>query len=216
MTRLDSQVRKALIEQTSDGLVRCLYEIGKDPDYKSMITGMVDDIADTMISSMTPIFEGTSGDEIAEIKQGYREYLLSQFDNPELLRQGVYEQVKNAYMSVRQLRAKIGPILRDMRMDEEIGEDVVARYNEAYQGVIEVLRTNDMIVSRLAKIAETEGFDVSEEEEDQELKDIAKANNVPLAKVIDNLNKEGRREDLRNSILLKKTVDFLVKQAIIR
>ena len=68
----------------------------------------------------------------------------------------------------------------------------------------------------LSKIAETEGFDVSEEEEDQELKDIAKANNVPLAKVIDNLNKEGRREDLRNSILLKKTVDFLVKQAIIR
>lgn len=68
----------------------------------------------------------------------------------------------------------------------------------------------------LRKIAEMEGFDVSEEEEDHELKAIAKANNVPLVRVIENLNREGRREELRNNILLKKTVDFLVKQAIIR
>jgi trigger factor len=67
----------------------------------------------------------------------------------------------------------------------------------------------------LSKIAEMEDFDVSKEEEDQELKAIAKANNVPLAEIIDNLNKEGRREELRNTILGKKTVDFLVKQAII-
>jgi trigger factor len=67
----------------------------------------------------------------------------------------------------------------------------------------------------LSKIAEMEDLDVSEEDEDQELKEIAKANNVPLAKVIDNLNKEGRKEELRNTILVKKTVDFLVKQAII-
>jgi trigger factor len=68
----------------------------------------------------------------------------------------------------------------------------------------------------LNKIAELEGFDVSEEDMDQELRSIAKANNAPLAQVIDNLNKEGRREELRNTILFKKTVDFLVKQAIIK
>jgi trigger factor len=67
----------------------------------------------------------------------------------------------------------------------------------------------------LRKIAETEGFEVSEEEKDQELRAIAEANNIPLAKVIDNFNREGRREELKDSILLKKTVDFLVKQAII-
>jgi len=68
----------------------------------------------------------------------------------------------------------------------------------------------------LRKIAEMEGFDISEEEEDHELKAIAKANNVPLVRVIENLNREGRREELRNNILLKKTVDFLVKHAIIK
>jgi len=67
----------------------------------------------------------------------------------------------------------------------------------------------------LRKIAEAEGFEVSEEEKDQELRAIAKANNIPLAKVIDNFNREGRREELKDSILLKKTVDFLAKQAII-
>jgi len=67
----------------------------------------------------------------------------------------------------------------------------------------------------LKKIAKVERFVVSEEEEDQELKAIARANNIPLAKVIDNINRERRREELRNNILLKKTVDFLVKQAII-
>ena len=68
----------------------------------------------------------------------------------------------------------------------------------------------------LNKIAELEGLDVSEEDMDQELRSIADANNAPLAQVIDNLNKEGRREELRNTILFKKTVDFLVKQAIIK
>jgi len=68
----------------------------------------------------------------------------------------------------------------------------------------------------LKKIAEVEGFKVSEEEENQELKAIAKANNIPLAKVIDSINKEGRKEELRNNILFKKTVDFLVEKAIIK
>ena len=67
----------------------------------------------------------------------------------------------------------------------------------------------------LKKIAEEENIDVSEDEIDEELKAIAKANNVPLAQVVESVNKEGKREDLRNNLLLKKTVDFLVENAII-
>lgn len=67
----------------------------------------------------------------------------------------------------------------------------------------------------LMKIAEKENIKVSEEEVHEELKAIAKENNLPLAKVIDTINKEGRREDLRNTLLFKKTVDFLVESAII-
>ena len=67
----------------------------------------------------------------------------------------------------------------------------------------------------LKKIAEKENLDVSDEEVHEELKEIAKANNLPLAKVIDSFNREGKREELRNNLLLKKTVDFLVEHAII-
>jgi trigger factor len=67
----------------------------------------------------------------------------------------------------------------------------------------------------LKKIAEKENLKVSDQEMNQEFKEIAKTNNIPLAQVIDTVNKEGKKEELRSSILFKKTVDFLVEQAII-
>jgi len=67
----------------------------------------------------------------------------------------------------------------------------------------------------LNKIAEAEKLRVSEEEMTEEMKAIAKSHNVSLARVVDSINKEGKREELRDNLLLKKTVDFLVKSAII-
>jgi len=67
----------------------------------------------------------------------------------------------------------------------------------------------------LNKITERESLEVSDEDIHEEFKAIAKANNVPLAKVIENVNKEGKREEIRNNLLLKKAVDILVENAII-
>jgi trigger factor len=67
----------------------------------------------------------------------------------------------------------------------------------------------------LQRIGKSEKIDVSEEELDQEVRAIAKANNIPLAQVIETLSQEGRRESLRESLLAKKTVDFLLENAII-
>jgi len=68
----------------------------------------------------------------------------------------------------------------------------------------------------LKKIAEKEEIKVSDEEVHEELKAIAEANNLPLARVVDTFNKEGRREELRNTLQVKKTVDFLIENAIIK
>ncbi|MFP4081532.1 MAG: trigger factor [Candidatus Aminicenantes bacterium] len=65
------------------------------------------------------------------------------------------------------------------------------------------------------RIAENENIEVSEEDVHQEMKSMAEANNLPLAKVVETINKEGKREELKNTILYKKTVDFLVNSAII-
>jgi trigger factor len=68
----------------------------------------------------------------------------------------------------------------------------------------------------LIKISELEGMEVSEEEVQEELKAMAKANQVPLAKLVQTFNQEGRREELKESLLYRKAVDFLVDNAIIK
>jgi len=67
----------------------------------------------------------------------------------------------------------------------------------------------------LLKIAKKEKIEISDQELQEEFKRIAKANSLPLAKVVDSLNKEGKRGELRDSLVLKKTVDFLIENAII-
>lgn len=66
----------------------------------------------------------------------------------------------------------------------------------------------------LKRIAEEEKIEIGEEEIDQEIRDLAKANNVPAARLLDSFNAEGRREGLRSTLVLRKTVDFLVTRAI--
>jgi len=67
----------------------------------------------------------------------------------------------------------------------------------------------------LRKVAKREGLAVSEEEIEAELKRLARANNLPLAKVRESFEAAERREDLKSHLLLRKAVDFLVESAII-
>ena len=67
----------------------------------------------------------------------------------------------------------------------------------------------------LRKIAEREGLAVTEQEIESEIQRLARANDLPLAKVLEGFNEEERREDLRSHLLLRKAVDFLVESAII-
>jgi trigger factor len=68
----------------------------------------------------------------------------------------------------------------------------------------------------LKKIAEKENIQVTEDEIQDEFKSISEKNNVPLPKVVEYMNQEGRKENLKENLLLRKTVDFLTEQAIIK
>lgn len=87
---------------------------------------------------------------------------------------------------------------------EKIKEDAK---NKAIQNI-----KNHLILSEIAK---KENLKVSEKEINDEIEDIAKANNVAVEKVINSIDKEGKREQLKESILIKKSIDFLVENAII-
>jgi trigger factor len=67
----------------------------------------------------------------------------------------------------------------------------------------------------LEKIAKKEGFGVTEEEIQAEIKDLAQANHVSETYLANMLKQEDRREELVETLLFRKTVDFLVKTAII-
>jgi hypothetical protein len=47
------------------------------------------------------------------------------------------------------------------------------------------------------------------------MKAMARSHNVPLARIVESINKEGKKQELKDNLLLTKTVDFLIKSAII-
>ncbi|MGZ5554867.1 MAG: trigger factor [Candidatus Aminicenantales bacterium] len=68
----------------------------------------------------------------------------------------------------------------------------------------------------LEKIAQKEGFQVTEEEVQAEIHNLARANNIQEAALADMIRRdEHRREEMVESLLFRKTVDFLMKMAII-
>jgi trigger factor len=66
----------------------------------------------------------------------------------------------------------------------------------------------------LHKIADRERLSVSDEEVEEEIRGMAKRNGVPLAQLIARINDEGKREDIRTALLTRKTIDFLLENAV--
>jgi trigger factor len=97
----------------------------------------------------------------------------------------------------------------DRRIAPEAFESLKA---EARKQAVDHLR-NHLI---LEKIAKNEGLAVTEEEFQTEIRSLAQANRVSEAALGDMIRRdEHRREELRESLLFRKTVDFLMKTAII-
>ncbi len=67
----------------------------------------------------------------------------------------------------------------------------------------------------LTRIAEKERISVSEDELTEELKALAQANRVPLPRLRESLEKEERLDEVRETLVLRKAIDFLVNEAII-
>ncbi len=68
----------------------------------------------------------------------------------------------------------------------------------------------------LTKIAEEEKIEIKSEDIEEEIKAIARANNMPLAQVKSQIKREGHQEEIEDRVRFKKTVDFLLKNAIIK
>lgn len=168
-------------------------EFAKDLGEYENLKDLKEKIRESIIASK----EKESKEEIAkEIIKNISDKLS--FELPETLVEEEYKAVLNRLLSANP--------------EQNIKEEEVKKLKAEGRRMVTDNIKNHMI---LTKIAEKENIEVSEEEIHEELNAIAKANNLPLAKVIDTVNREGKREDLKNTILFKKTVDFLVESAII-
>jgi trigger factor len=67
----------------------------------------------------------------------------------------------------------------------------------------------------LMRIAEQEKLEISEEEITEEYKALAEANHVPLPQVVEAMNQDDRKTELKQNLLFRKTIDFLADNAII-
>jgi len=108
--------------------------------------------------------------------------------------------------SLSVLRRMLGSV-RGRRMTPEALEELKT---EARRQAVDHL-TNHLIIE---KIAAKEGLGVVEEEIQAEIRSLAEANGVAPAALEQMLRNEGRMEELAESILFRKTVDFLMKTAI--
>ncbi len=160
---------------------------------------------------------------------------LGAFDNLEALREKVRHELEKSKREIaRQEMAEeiVEKILHDLRLDlpesliEKETESVVRDWLQGRAEIsppeLENLRQRarsqaERRIKRslvLRRIAAKERLEVSEEEVDEEIRTLARRNNVPLAQVVDQINREGRREDLKGSLLLRKAIDFLVENAV--
>lgn len=98
--------------------------------------------------------------------------------------------------------------VRDRRLSAEALEGLKA---EAQKQAVDHLR-NHLIIEKIAK---KEGFAVTEEEVQAEVRELAQANRVSEAALADMIRRDQhRREELVESLLFRKTVDFLLKTSI--
>jgi trigger factor len=104
---------------------------------------------------------------------------------------------------LRSFAAQIGKraLTREAAEEIKVGAQAQARKN-----------LNQHLVIR--KIARAEGLAVTEEDVDQEIRAIAQASQVPLARAMETFREEDRKDNLKASLLARKVVDFLVSQAI--
>jgi len=175
--------------------------------------------------------------KLAELDDGFAKD-MGKFENLKELKDEVRKQLEEARESsqkreiseevVKNVTDKVDPELPDSLIQQEtvvqlrriiqsLGQtptkqEEQARWEEEARQKAQQTVKNHLILMR---IAEAEKLTVSEQEMTDEFQSLADANNVPLAQVVDAMNHENRKSEVEQNLLLRKTIDFLVENAII-
>lgn len=68
----------------------------------------------------------------------------------------------------------------------------------------------------LEKLAREEGLEVADAEIEAEVRMMSQANNLDVERLLATLRREGKEEEIRENLLFRKAIDFLVRNAIMK
>jgi len=158
-------------------------------------------------------------DNLDQLKEKIREELLEK--KKEENRERILEMI------LEKLEAQISFSLPEAAIEEEsqlllkrwLSSNQEQRWSEAELKELEAearrqaeKRLKDRLV--LEKIAQKEGFVVTESEVEEEIRNLARLNRLSFFELRERLEREGRLESMRHNLLLRKVVDFLIRQAL--
>jgi len=179
-------IKEKSLPEINDDFAKDLGEFNELKDLKAEIKNQIRAAKESEI-------KGGMADEIIQVISG-----RVTFDLPENI-------VKNERLGIlRQILSS--------QSTQGISKEDAAKLNDEARKKAEQNIKNHII---LKMIAEREKLDVTAVDLDEELEVIAKNNNIPLAQLKARIDKEGQRDEIEDRVLLKKTVDFLLKNAII-
>ena len=162
---------------------------------------------------------------------------LGNFDNLDQLKEKIREELlekkkeenreRALEMILEKLEAQISFSLPEAAIEEE-SQVLLNRWLSSNQGErwseaeLEALkaearrqaekRLKDRLI--LEKIAQKEGFEVTESEVEEEIRSLARLNRLSFFELKEKFEREGRLESVRHHLLLRKVVDFLLRQAL--
>lgn len=162
---------------------------------------------------------------------------LGNFDNLDQLKEKIREELlekkkeenrgRILEMILEKLEAQISFSLPEAAIEEEsqlllkrwLSSNQGERWSEGELKALEAearrqaeKRLKDRLI--LEKIARKEGFEVTESEVEEEIRSLARLNRLSFFELKERLEREGRLESVRHNLLLRKVVDFLIRQAL--
>jgi len=180
-------IKEKSLPEIDDDFAKDLGEFNDLKDLKAEIKTQI-------LANKENDIKGEMTDEVIQIISG-----RVTFDLPENI-------VENERLTI------LRQILSSQSVQEMTKEDA-DKLNEECRQKAEQNIKNHII---LKTIAEREKITVTEEDLEEEMSRIAKINNIPLAQLKARIEKEGQREEIKDRLLLKKTVDFLLENAIMK
>lgn len=161
---LETQVRKALIEQETDELVKSASE--------NLFRNTFNHIVDELIEEITQIIrtrvQGAEGEEmLSEYKQLILSEVKEPLEDPETLREIMNANVQNRYIPYRLAQYGFEQNARLLIEYEQASNEDVERFTRMYTSLLEIIRINDRLIRELTKIAKKEGVNKAVSKETQ-------------------------------------------------